>query len=107
MNRVKYLYQLLEEDPSDTFVLYSLGQEHTKAGELEKALEFYLKVLDVDRDYVGVYYHLGKLYERLDQSIEARECYNSGIDVATRIGDLHAQSELAGALSLLEMELED
>ncbi|MEX0747959.1 MAG: tetratricopeptide repeat protein, partial [Rhodothermales bacterium] len=49
-------------------------------------------------DYVGTYYHLGKLHEQEGRKEEAKETYRQGIATAQRLRDAHAESELREAL---------
>ena len=48
-------------------------------------------------EYVGTYYHLGKLHERLEEGDKALEVYILGMRMARKKGDNHAFSELQGA----------
>lgn len=107
MSRIKQLLEFLQDDPADTFVLYSLAQEYVKFGDLEKGLEYFVKLKKTDPDYIGMYYHLGKLRERLDQPSKAIETYEEGIRRARAAGDMHAASELTGALDLLRAAMDD
>lgn len=66
-------------------------------GNTETALEFYEKIVAESPDYVGVYYHLGKLQEKISTLEKAIETYKAGMQVAQKIGDRHALSELAAA----------
>ena len=102
-NRLDQLLQMLNESENDSFLLFAIAKEYEKQQHLPKALECYLKIREADPSYVGVYYHLGKLYEELGQTKKAIETYRAGIQQATTAGDQHAKSELASAL----MELED
>ena len=95
--RLEQLLGYLEETPKDTFILYALSKEYEIQGDLEKALGKFKHLLEVDPDYVGAYYHLGKLYEKLEQPTKAFSTYKIGIEVAQRINDQHSLSELAGA----------
>ncbi len=107
MSRIQQLTEFLQDDPADTFVLYSLAQEYVKSGELEKGLEYFGRLQQTDPDYIGMYYHLGKLQERLKQQSTAIETYEEGIKRARAAGDMHAASELIGALDLLRSEMDD
>ncbi|MDX1910675.1 MAG: tetratricopeptide repeat protein [Saprospiraceae bacterium] len=102
-NRLQYLSQLLESSPNDTFVLFALAKEHENTGADEQALAFYRRLEATDSDYVGLYYHLGKLLERLKNPDEAIKTYKKGIETSRRLQDRHAMSELQGAL----LEFED
>lgn len=95
--RLERLMQFYESSPDDSFIRFAIAKEYEQLEDLEKALEFYLKITQDDPGYVGVYYHLGKLYEILDQPEEAFAAYKAGMKVAREAGDQHALSELAGA----------
>jgi len=107
INRLNSLLQFHSDDPTDSFVLYSLAQEYAKRGNVVESRKFYSILRETNNDYVGLYYHLGKLEESDKNHKEAIKVYDEGIAVAERLGDLHAKSELLGAKSLLEMQLDD
>ncbi len=95
--RLAKLLEFLQSDPNDPFVLYALATEYNTANDTEKALEYYLKLTTDHPDYVGTYYHLGKLYEKLQQSEQAIAVYQQGMLVARNKRDMHAFSELQSA----------
>lgn len=97
MTRLDQLQKLLDESPHDSFLLFALAKEYEKLGNDQQALEWFLRLHKNDPAYVGLYYHLGKLYERLQQPAQAFRTYQEGMDVARQQGDQHALSELAGA----------
>lgn len=66
-------------------------------GQVATALEMYEALVDDHPDYVGTYYHLGKLYETLDRTEDALAAYESGIEIAEEQNDRHARSELQDA----------
>ena len=107
MNRINTLLIFLNDDPRDTFVLYSLAQEYTLAGSVPESRKYYLALKDIDPDYIGLYYHLGKLEESDGNYEIAKRVYTDGIAIAERIGDTHAQGELEGALAMLRMLLDE
>jgi tetratricopeptide (TPR) repeat protein len=95
--RLAKLLEFLQSDPNDPFVLYALATEYNTSNDTEKALEYYLKLTTDHPDYVGTYYHLGKLYEKLQQSDKAIAVYQNGMAAARNKRDMHAFSELQGA----------
>lgn len=101
-NRFEYLSKLLASAPKDSFLLFALAKECEKAGDTDKALGYYLEIESSNPAYVGLYYHLGKLYELKQDMEKAILTYKRGIEVAGNTGDHHAASELAGALLNLE-----
>lgn len=100
-DRLETLKQFIESSPDDCFARYGVAQEYLKRGEHEKALEQFTKIFEIKPDYQAAYYHGGKTYEKLGRTEEARATYQKGIEVASRSGDLHAQSELQAALDEL------
>lgn len=95
--RLVKLYEFLQADPKDSFILYAIATEYNVLGDVDNALKFYLELIDNDPKYVGTYYHLGKLYEKLEQKDEAIKIYQSGMAIAREKRDMHAFSELQGA----------
>jgi tetratricopeptide (TPR) repeat protein len=104
MSRLNQLLEFHEEDPDDSFVRFALAAEYVKLKRYDDALRAFQELYEKDPAYVGLYYHYGKLLQRLGQSDEAASIYREGIALATRITDFHARSELQSAL--LEMEIE-
>ena len=81
-DRLDKLRAFYEEDPEDPFTRFALAQEHLKHDNPDKALAFFEELVETDPDYVGTYYHLGKLYERLGRVDDALAVYEQGIKVA-------------------------
>ncbi|ANH83799.1 hypothetical protein A8C56_08440 [Niabella ginsenosidivorans] len=102
MNRIIRLEELLKEQPEDAFMNHALALEYIKAGEEEKAEKVFRKILSTNPDYVGSYYHLGKLLERKGDEGEAVRIYKKGMEAAKRMGDTHAYNELRAACEYLE-----
>ena len=103
--RVNKLETMIEEDPKDEFVMFALAQEYNKMGLLEKSVEWYNQLKTVNPDYVGLYYHLASVYAELEKEEEAVETYNIGIEIAKKLNDQHALSELQNAKLNYELEL--
>lgn len=96
-DRLNQLLDFYDEDPQDNFVRFALAQEYLKRDQPEKALDLFEELVDTDPDYVGTYYHLGKLYERLDRTEDAIDTYDAGIEVAREQRDTKNLSELQDA----------
>jgi Tfp pilus assembly protein PilF len=97
--RIRQLLAFLDEDPGDTFTRFALALEYIKSGNPEMAEKLFTGILNTDPGYVGVYYHLGKLYESLGDTDRAATTYGKGIEAATQAGEVHARSELEAALA--------
>src|SRR5690606_586675 len=102
MDRLAALLDFHRDDPDDPFTRFALAQEYLKAGADDRALAFFEGLIQDHPDYVGTYYHLGKLYERLGRDEAATATYRAGVAAATRAGDAHARAELQGALLAAE-----
>ena len=63
MDRIATLEKMLAAEPEDTFVLYSLGQEHAKAGRHEEAIGFYEKCLAANHGEHYAYFHMARSLE--------------------------------------------
>ena len=107
MNKLKKLALLIQKNPDDSFSKFALALEFIKIGNNEKALALFINIEKSDPDYVGLYYHLGKLYYEIGENKKAIDTYKKGIEISTNQQDNHAKSELQSALFELEMELED
>jgi tetratricopeptide (TPR) repeat protein len=103
--RLESLMALHAESEKDTFVLFAIAKEHEKLGQKMEALAWFERLKAADPNYVGLYYHLGKLLESVQRFDDAIVCYTDGMLVARKAGDAHAFSELAGAkMNLTEDE---
>lgn len=103
--RLATLLEWLKEKPGDSFLNFALAQEYQKMDNLEEAIKTYLQLKSADPDYVGLYYHLAHCYVTSENPDEALQVYNSGIEVARKLNDQHALSELLNAKTNLEMEM--
>ena len=107
MSRLDKLFTFLEAQPNEPFLLFAIAKEYESAGDDANALEFYQKLQATTPQYVGLYYHLGKLFERKNDPQNALETYKTGIEVAQKERDLHALSELKGAKMNLDGDDDD
>jgi tetratricopeptide (TPR) repeat protein len=106
-SKIKQLARQIKHNPGDSFSKFALALEFRKEGEFKKARILFEDILSSDPDYVGVYYHLGKLYEALDRMNDAKELYNSGIEVAHEQKETRTKKELKEALQQLKIEMEE
>src|SRR3569623_1340846 len=93
-SRLDKLLEFLKNEPNDEFLLYALATEYLRLNEIDKALAYYENLVNNHPDYVGTYYHLGKLYEGLDRKPDAITIYEKGMEIARRKRDNHAFAEL-------------
>ncbi|NIT57468.1 MAG: tetratricopeptide repeat protein [Aliifodinibius sp.] len=106
-SKIKQLARQIKNNPSDSFSKFALALEFRKEGEFKKARILFEDILSSDPDYVGVYYHLGKLYESLDRLDDAQNLYQKGILIADEQDEQRTKKELREALQQLEIEIEE
>lgn len=104
MERINKLKAFLEESPGDSFLQHALALEYIKLGDDAEARRLFEKLLQADEDYVGSYYHLGKLLERSGDTEDAVKVYENGMEKAKTAGNQHAYNELRSAWEELSDE---
>ena len=97
MNRIDQILEFLKKQPADNFLRHALALEYLKIGEDHKAKELFLAVLNESPDYIGSYYHLAKLLEKLEEKEAAIDWYEKGMAAAKVAKDQHAYNELQAA----------
>ena len=102
MNKIDQLKEFLKATPNDSFLQHALALELIKLGNDEDAKLLFENVLLNEPAYVGSYYHLGKLLERIDNFPAALKMYELGMRQAKLAKDNHSYNELQGALEDLE-----
>lgn len=103
--RLQQLFDFLKNSPDEPFLLFAIAKEYEGISDTENAKSYYLRLEQNHADYVGTYYHLGKLYESEEDFDLAVSTYEKGMEVAKAAGDKHAFGELRGAKEMLEMDL--
>jgi Tfp pilus assembly protein PilF len=97
MERIDKLKEFLVANPHDSFVQHALALEYIKMGDEKNAQRLFEEILTRDPDYIGSYYHLGKLLERVGDAPSAVTWYEKGMAASKKAGDNHAYNELQAA----------
>jgi Tfp pilus assembly protein PilF len=97
MDRINKIKEYLAGSPEDSFLLHALALEYIKIGQDGEAQKLFESILERDSAYVGSYYHLAKLLERLGNNEEAIQWYEKGMSAAKLAGDQHSYNELQAA----------
>lgn len=97
MNRIEKIQEFLQVAPTDNFLRHALALEYMKLGRDEEARDLFLAILNESPDYVGSYYHLAKLLEKMEQQSAAINWYEKGMAAAKQAGDTHSYNELQAA----------
>ena len=103
MDRIEKIKAMLADQPDDNFLQHALALEEIKRGNDQEARVLFQSILDRDPSYIGSYYHLAKLLERLGDEAGAVKVYETGMTESKKAGDNHAYGELRGAYEELTM----
>jgi predicted Zn-dependent protease len=93
-SRTEMFRKLLERDPNNPMVLYSLGNELFKEGKYPEARDHLRRAVENKPDYSVAYRMLGRAHYELGEDAEAREVFERGREVATENGDLQTVKEI-------------
>ncbi len=91
---ISSLEKLLGTPRDGALLRYSLGLEHAKAGNAERALEYYRDAVARDPRYSAAWKALGKTLQGLNRPAEALEAFRNGIEAARAKGDRQAEKEM-------------
>jgi Tfp pilus assembly protein PilF len=97
MERIDKIKMMLADNPADNFLQHALALEYIKLGNDADARKLFEAILEREPGYVGSYYHLAKLLERIGETDNAIKIYEKGMEETKRIGDNHAFGELRSA----------
>jgi Tfp pilus assembly protein PilF len=106
MDRIDKLKEYMKTAGKDSFLQHALALEYIKVGNDEEAKKLFNDILKREPTYIGSYYHLGKLLERIGDPEKAMRVYARGMEVATAANDHHSYTELRAAFEDVEDELE-
>ena len=94
--------KLLEKDPTNPMILYSLGNELFKEGRYEEACDLLQRTIENKQDYSVAYRMLGRAHFELHENSEARRVFLKGKEVAQKNGDLQTVKEIDVFMRRLE-----
>jgi tetratricopeptide (TPR) repeat protein len=102
---ISQLEKLLGTPRDGALLRYSLGLEHAKAGEAERAVGYFRDAVQRDPLYSAAWKQLGKTLGALSRDAEALEAYRQGIEAARAKGDRQAEKEMAVFARRIERKL--
>ena len=86
--------KLLEKDPDNAMILFSLGAELFKEGRYQEARGLLARAVENKPDYSVAYRMLGRAHYELAENAEARRIFAEGREVAQENGDLQTVREI-------------
>jgi Tfp pilus assembly protein PilF len=102
---ISTLEKLLGTPRDGALLRYSLGVEHAKAGNAERAAGYFRDAVQRDPLYSAAWKLLGKTLKDLSRDEEALEAYRQGIEAAKKKGDRQAEKEMTVFARRLEKGL--
>lgn len=97
MDRIVKIREYLLANPKDNFLRHALALELIKTGDDLQARSLFEALLLETPNYIGSYYHLAKLLEKLGERDLAISWYEKGMEEAKLAKDQHAYNELQAA----------
>ncbi len=102
LRRIDMVIKLLENEPDDLFLNYTLGLEYVAELNLPEAENLFKKALELNDDYIPAYYQLGKLFESQTKNDEALHYFKKGLAKAKEQKNNKAINEFGEAIFMLE-----
>ena len=87
-SRSEMFRKLLERDPNNPMILYSLGNELFKEKKYSEAWTYLSQAIENKPDYSVAYRVLGRALYEVGENDEARRVFTEGREVARKNGDL-------------------
>jgi uncharacterized protein HemY len=93
-SRAEMFRRLLEKDPDNPMILFTLGTELFKEGRYQEARGLLARAVENKPDYSVAYRMLGRAHYELHDDAEARRVFEKGREVAEANGDLQTVREI-------------
>jgi len=100
MRGIQMLRQIVQEEPGNAEAHWHLGLFSVQSGQMDKALERFKKVRDLDAEgFPDVWFYLGRTYATLDSTDQAISCLRK---YRTMVEDTAITRKVDGFLEELE-----
>ena len=99
---ISSLEKLLGTPRDGALLRYSLGLEHQKAKQPERAIQYFRDALERDPLYSAAWKALGRALQDAGQNAEALDTYRKGVEAARTKGDRQAEKEMTVFMRRLE-----
>ena len=101
-SRREQILAMLQEDPTDSFLLYGLAMSYVSEGDDAGAVQRFTELLRIKADYIPGFHQGGLALMRLGRAAEARKLLETGVRIALAQGNHHAAEEMQGVLEGIE-----
>jgi hypothetical protein len=100
-SRREKIEAMLEAEPEDQFLRYSLATELDNEDRSEESLALFRGLIADQPPHVHAFFRGAQLLVKLDRVVEARTMLRDGIEIARQQGELHAAGEMGELLASL------
>ena len=100
-SRREKIQAMLLDDPTDTFLRYSLALELDKEGRNDESLDVFRGLMGDSPPYVPAFFMAAQQLARLYRIDDSRAVLRDGIEHARAAGDAHAAGEMSEFLASL------
>ena len=97
--RIDAFTTMLKDQPNNEMIWYGLANEYSKLERWAETSEALRQVIRLKPDYTSAYQLLGSALLQQGQTAEARQTWQTGIEVAQRTGAWKASQHLEGLLA--------
>ena len=101
--KIQKFKKLLEKNPANPLIHYSLANEYFKLNLYEEAVETINAYLKLKDDEGAAYRILGHCYSELGMGNSAKDAYEKGIEAASRHGHPDMAEEFRDYLESLDI----
>ncbi len=101
MSRREKIERLVEMEPDDVFLNFSLAMELVKEGLIDEAIARFDRVLELDSADIAAYVQKGSVLIDAGRSVDARATLSLGLTVAEKAGDAHMADQMRQLLKAI------
>jgi len=94
-SRREKLEAMLVDEPTDTFLRYSLAMEFGKEERFDESFQIFAELTSESPPHVPAFFMAGQQFARLGRVEEARDVLREGIEAARGQNDSHAAAEMS------------
>ena len=105
--RLDMFTQVLEIDSEDLLANYGIGSCLVALEKFDQALPYLKKAIEIKSTHTVAYVSLAEAYEGLGRDDEAIETYTTGIEVASKRGDMSPMNDMQRRLLALRARLKN
>ena len=89
--RIDQIQKMLQAEPQDVFLHYSLGMEYLAAERFDEAVGEFQRCIELDADYLPAHVEAGKALRSAARPDEARDAFAAGMELAAMQGESHVR----------------